>query len=596
MLPYTIHAELTADGERIILMAAGQSNEDVAYAAQLLQLCTPLFQDTKPPGALQVKVSWPAVVQLATTYGTAWRPGPRLTAWMAEEIRRRMSAPAAMRYTPPEGLTPRPYQVDGAQIIGALGSALITDEPGTGKTITTILGLMERHHHDPKLFEHGPVIVVCPASVVDPWVEAWLTWAPSVVAVAWRGSPERRLRLIGQADVYVVSYDTATRDAKPYTRKGSSPLVELKPTGLVIDECHLIKNPDARRSLAVRRIAKKTRSVVALSGTPITHHSGDLWPTLVAVQPNAYPARERFTARYCMSIPGDYDETIIGLNPASEPEFRTALLGQHRRVAKADVLPQLPRKEYSTRTVELPPEWRKAYDAIESQMLADLPGDSGELSSMTVLAQLGHLSRLASSAADVEITEAINEKTGLLQKHYHLKLKAPSWKVDVLLEVLAERPGSPVVAFTPSKQLAVLAGETATKAGYKVGYVVGGQSAKERTETVATFQRGELDLICATTGAGGVGITLTAAATVVFLQRPYSLVEALQAEDRCHRIGSEVHNYIEIIDIVAKGTIDTRVRAVLKNKAGQLAELLQDPRIVTELLGGSAARDLRKAS
>jgi SNF2 family DNA or RNA helicase len=103
--------------------------------------------------------------------------------------------------------------------------------------------------------------------------------------------------------------------------------------------------------------------------------------------------------------------------------------------------------------------------------------------------------------------------------------------------------------------------------------------------------------MCATTGAGGVGLTLTAAQTVVFLQRPWSLVESLQAEDRAHRIGSEIHDSIEVVDIVARDTVDTRVRAVLRERAGQLADLVQDPRIVTALLGGaSVTHTERKAS
>jgi len=115
---------------------------------------------------------------------------------------------------------------------------------------------------------------------------------------------------------------------------------------------------------------------------------------------------------------------------------------------------------------------------------------------------------------------------------------------------------------------------------------VGGQSASYRTGQVDAFQRGELDIICATTGAGGVGITLTAASTVIFAQRPWSFVEASQAEDRCHRIGSEIHDSIEIIDIVAVKTVDSEVRRTLEGKAGALAELLMDPRIRAECLGG----------
>jgi SNF2 family DNA or RNA helicase len=193
---------------------------------------------------------------------------------------------------------------------------------------------------------------------------------------------------------------------------------------------------------------------------------------------------------------------------------------------------------------------------------------------------------MASAAADVRVTYDLHPETGEERRHVHLDLKAPSWKVDALMEVLAERPGQPVVTFSPSRQLVVLAAQAARKAGLQVGLVVGGQRMTERTEVVNAFQRGKLDLLCATTGAGGVGLTLTAAGTVVFLQRPWSIVEALQAEDRCHRIGSEIHNSIEVIDIVAANTIDSRVRAVLREKAGQLADLLQDQRIITELLGG----------
>lgn len=500
---------------------------------------------------------------------------------------RRTAAGAGLTYQVPEGLTPRGYQVDGALMIAATGRALLFDDPGTGKTITTILGLVERDRTTTELV--FPVVCVVPASVVDPWVEAWATWAPNWRAVAWRGDPKKRRLLAGTADVYVTSYDTARMDAQ-----AGGPLIKLRPGAVVVDECHLIKSPHAMRSLASRRLAKQARAYVALSGTPITHHPGDLWPALEALEPRAWPSRERWVTRYCVTASGDYSERVLGLEPAREPEFRAALVGQHRRVAKADVLAQLPPKVYSVRRVELPPAYRKAYDQMEAEMIAALP-DGGELSVMSVLAQLTRLSQMASAATDVAVTME-PDASGELREHVKVTLKAPSWKVDALLEVLAERPGEPVVAFAPSRQLMMLAGAQAAAAGVAVGYVVGGQSMRERTETVEAFQKGKLGLLCATTGAGGVGLTLTAARTVVFLQRPWSLVEATQAEDRCHRIGSEIHDCIEVIDIVAADTLDTRVRAVLVDKAGQLAELLQDRRIVTQLLGGLTITNQRKAA
>jgi SNF2 family DNA or RNA helicase len=596
---YAVHGELTADGSSIVLVAAGVSDHWVAQAAKQAELLTPLVKATKPAGGLMMPLSWPAVVQLGHTYGKAWRPGPRLVAWTVAQIQARTAAPR-IAYTPPAGLTPYPWQLEGAAMIAAVGSVLITDEPRTGKTITTILGLLGRTEYA----DFGPALVVCPASVVDPWVAAWRAWAPGLRAVAWRGSPAARRALAGTADVYVVSYDTARADAAggTYTNLADkAPLRALRPASLVVDECHLIKSPHAARSHAVRRLAKGAGTVVALSGTPITHNPADLWPTLVALEPAAWPSRERWVARYCQSLASDYGESILGLSEHREPEFRASLFGATRRVARADVLGHLPPKVYSVRTVELPADWRKTYDGMESQMLAGLYNEDGEYVEMTAMervSQLTRLSQLACAAADVEITTELDEVTGETKQHQHVTLRLPSWKVDALLEVLAERPGDPTIAFAPSRQLVMLAGLAAEKAGHRVGYVVGGQTQRERTRNREAFQAGALDLLCATTGAGGVGLTLTAAGTVVFLQRPYSLVESSQSEDRAEGIGSETPNGTEIIDVVASNTIDTRVRSVLRGKAGQLAHLLQDPRIVAELLGGAGVRPIkqRKAS
>src|SRR5690606_7370639 len=160
-----------------------------------------------------------------------------------------------------------------------------------------------------------------------------------------------------------------------------------------------------------------------------------------------------------------------------------------------------------------------------------------------------------------------------------------------------ERPSgsAPVIVFASSKQLIDLAGAAVADSGRRVGYIVGGQTAKRRTETVKAFQAGELDVLLATTQAGGVGLTLTAADSIVFLQRPWSLVDSTQAEDRAHRPGSEQHESIQIVDILTNRTIDTQIRAALKEKAGQLAELVKDPRIVAELLGGDQVKKGRAA-
>jgi SNF2 family DNA or RNA helicase len=587
-----IYGELTA-GRRDLILMAGGSAEDLAQDAKLLGTLTPLFKPTNPAGALTTPLSWPAVVQLAHVFGPRWYPGPVLSQWVTEEVVRR-TTPGESRYFPPAGLTPRPYQWDGAAMIASVGKVLITDEPGTGKTITTIVGLADRWaRHSRREQPHPvlPIVCVVPASVVDNWVVEFRKWAPHWRTVAWRGP--RRQRFLGAADVYVVSYSTAARDAP---KGGRGPLQRLNPAAVVLDECHLIKNPTTERSKAARRLTHLAETVVGLSGTPITHNPGDLFPMLNAMEANAWSAKERYVGRYCTTAPGEYESEILGLSPWTEPEFRMCLQGQLRRVAKADVLAELPAKIYSQRIVEMPAKYRKAYDEFERKMLAEIPDEAEELTVMGVLAQLTHLQGMAAAhgtpwyeTVTVEDKNPMSYTFGqMIEKTItHLDLKAPSWKVDCLLDVLEERPDQSVLTFAPSKQLVMLAGAAATEAGRRVGYIVGGQTARQRTAVVDGFQAGELDTIMATTQAGGVGLTLTAASTVVFLQRPFSLVDSIQAEDRAHRIG-QVAEAVEIVDILTADTVDQRIRDVLWQRAGQLASLLQDPRIVEQLLGGRA--------
>jgi SNF2 family DNA or RNA helicase len=586
MLTVQIHGDLTAGHDnnagssQLVVVARGRTDE-ISYAADLLKCMTPHFTPLGDAnGSLTCPLSWPAVVQLAFMFGDNWYPSPALTAWVQAEAQVRM-LPPELSYSAPEGLTPYAHQIAGARMIKATGKVLLTDDPGTGKTVTALLGLQEWYG------KAWPILVVCPASVVDHWVQAVRTWTPYWKAVAYRGP--KRQNLLGSADVYVTSYDVASRDA-PTGRKG--PLSKLAPQAVVIDECHYIKTPGTKRSAAVRRIARDAPVVIPMSGTPITHNFGDLTPTLEAMDAGAWPSADRAKERFMITVPGDYDSKAVGLNPAAEPELRACLEGQMRRVNKADVL-DLPPKVYSTRTVELPPVWRAAYDQFEEDMYAELPDDGGELAVMHAFTVMGLLKQMACAPADVRIsyTQEIDKDPNsptfgeeITKRHVHLDLKAPSWKVDALLEVLEERPQQQVIVFAPSKQLITLAGEAAAKAGRRVGYIVGGQTPKQRTAVVDGFQAGQYDVVCATTGAGGVGITLTAAQTEVFLQRPLSLVEALQAEDRAHRIGQ--NNSVEIIDIIARDTIDTRIRDILRDHAGQLSELVRDPRIRAELFGG----------
>lgn len=580
--------ELTADGANIFLMGLGGPGEN-AHAADLATTLTPLVSPTD--GGLLLPLSWPACVQLVNTYGAGWHAGPRLSEWIGGQIAARMGPTDQLSFATPAGLVPRDYQVEGSCMIANGEGALIFDDPGVGKTVTCLLGLRELQIRGADVL---PILVVCPASVIPSWVRHVQDWVPDWSAVSWRGP--RRRRHAGLHDVYVTSYETLRMDA-PAPRGPKAPLMHLGLRSLVLDEVHRIKTSGAKQSVAARRVADKVANFVGMSGTPISHTPMDIWPTLRCLEPTAWTAQERFQNRYLLTAAGDYDTKILGFRPSSEPEFWQTLEGRHRRVAKADVLTQLPPKVYSVRTVELPDQWRKAYDQMEETMRAELP-DGDELTELWVITQRQRLIQMASAPWTAwTTTETVVQDGFEVEKvKQHVRLEGPSWKVTELLAIMEERPGQPVVAAAPSRQLMMLASEAAQAAGYRVGHIIGNQSATARQRDIDAFQRGDLDLICVTTQAGGVGLTLTASSTIAFLQRPYSLIDSLQMEDRLHRIGAEVHDSIEVIDIVAEDTIESRIREVLKMRGGQLSDFVRDPRIVRELLGGPRVPFTRGAS
>lgn len=579
-----LHAELAGDGKTVVLMSAGTAFQKDQIATRLCKLTTKW--SPTGTGAVTIPLTWANMVQLGhgfNTPGFAFVPHERLSAWIADECAHRYAdLPELPAFWPPWE-SPRDYQVEAARKIAHFGRFLLLDDPGTGKTLSTLLGIELRRRLGVTVF---PLVIMVPSwDVADAWDREIRKWMPP----EW-GTPDMyggtdRLRLLRHPGVRVLitTYATARKDAGTV----DGPLARFAPAAVVLDEGHLIKNADAKQSVAARNTCRRARTMVILSGTLVTRNVLDAFPPLAAMDPDTWRAKDRYKARFCLSGDGDYEQDIVGLNPLTEAEFRSCLLGQMLRRAKSDVLKELPPKIYTVRRPVIPAEWRRVYQDMEDQMLAELP-DGTELAEMHSLALLTRLSQLASSAAEVHWEDVWNEALGEMVPKQVVTLKAPSWKAESLLEIMSERPGEPVAVFMASKQLARITGDYLDKAGYRYGYLVGvGQGVTRRTRTadIDAFQAGELDAIVCTAGAGALGITLTRAATAVMLQRPWPFDQAVQPEDRLHRFG-QMAKAVEIIDIVAKGTVDERVRELLHTKAGRLSEFVRDPRIMRELLGG----------
>ena len=141
-----------------------------------------------------------------------------------------------------------------------------------------------------------------------------------------------------------------------------------------------------------------------------------------------------------------------------------------------------------------------------------------------------------------------------------------------------------IVVFAQSRQLINLLSARLDKLGIAHGLITGGQTEDERQVDMDRFQKGTLKLILCTIQAGGVGITLTKASTAVFLQRSWSRVDMEQAVNRVHRIGSEIHESITIIDYVTPDTAEIGVLQALETKGERFEEVVRDESLMRRLL------------
>ncbi len=603
----SVYGELDETGQRILVSCDGD-DIDLNQCAAVLRNLTPAFNPTGDQRVMSVPLSWTAATQLAhgfpglTPASLRWVPGPMLSEWLIAEIIRR-SCEGDFTGKPPV-LEPMKHQRAAAVAIGMNGRYLLADDMGTGKTLSYLMGLAELESRNRTPW---PALVVLPAGVVDTFCEEVPKFYPDWKAVAYRGAGRQRY-LKSNAQLLVMGYETMRNDVGTGDKPG--PLLKFRAGTVVYDETHYLCNYGSLQSRMARRLAKHVPNVVAGSGTPITRNVAGFWPVLNSMYPESYPDRGRYKGHYCLSRGqaryGDGDNEITGLDPVREPEFRVVMQGVFRRVAKEDVL-DLPPKTYSRRYVEVPPAWRAAYDQMEADMLAELPDSLTPLEAQVAIVKMMRLRQLACSACDVEVTREIEQnprspRFGEEVEHTMVTLKEPSWKGSALVDILDElhegegdfdglgrRHGHvtgsrPVITFAESAQLVRVAGAMAEKRGYAVGFIDGSVSHADRTDIRLAFQANKLDLLGVTTGAGGAGLNLTAADTVVFLAPPWGYVPRAQAEDRAYRMGQT--KPVQVIDIIAKNTVESRVLARLREKAGALADLVQDRRIVESFLGG----------
>ncbi len=432
---------------------------------------------------------------------------------------------------------------------------ILGDEMGLGKTYQALAELREYAAQDHRTDATYKVLIVAPKSVHSVWEDAIVAMGLDWPVLAVDGA--HKANVAKYRNGFLIVNSEALR---------LIPALALHHWDYVIaDEAHVFKNRQAKRTKALKKI--KADHKRALSGTPFINRPDELWSLLNWLDKKNYGSYWRFFEEYIdyeIGYPGNY-KIIKG--PKNVDKLRELLKPIMIRRLKADVLKELPDKYYTTIRVDLTPQQRKAYDEMRKDSLAWIeqqPTDAPVAAPM-VLARLTRLRQFASAYGVVEAAPDVELPTSV-------RMAEPSSKLDALMDILSDT-SEPIVVFSQFKQLIQLAAERTEKTlGKEYVAFTGDTPQRARANMIERFQRGDVPIFFATLQAGGVGITLHRASTVVFLDRAWSPAMNMQAEDRLHRIGQK--NAVQVINIAANDTVDQVVEEKLELKWDWIKRIL----------------------
>lgn len=359
------------------------------------------------------------------------------------------------------------------------------------------------------------------------------------------------------------------------------------------DELHRISSPDSQQTRAFKAATGDALWRIGLTGTPINKSPEDLWSLLNWLKPLDFPSKVKYMDRYLEMSYNPWGAAVVtGLKTSCEQEFFNIVDPVLRRMPKEAILPFLPPVLREQREVVMSAKQQKAYDQMTNQMIAELD-DGTILISDSPLVKMKRLLQFSASYAEVEYEKIINKETkqpvidpetGIEKVKAKVTLTEPSATLDAFMEDIDGFGEESVVVFAPSSQLINLLSVRMRKAGIKHGLITGETSSDERQFHMDNFQKGAIQFILCTTGAGGTGITLNHARIAAYLYRPYSMIESEQSEGRVHRIGSEIYENVLYIDYVTRGTVQEGVFTLLQDKTDQLETILRDKDLMRRLL------------
>ncbi|MGG1661526.1 SNF2 helicase associated domain-containing protein [Brevibacillus sp. NRS-1366] len=449
----------------------------------------------------------------------------------------------------------RDYQKYGFQWLKTLAhyrfGGILADDMGLGKTLQSIAFLVSVL---PEIRQkEQPALIVCPASLVYNWRNELQKFAPEIRTVIIDGNRDQRTQLlqdVSEVDVIITSYPLLRRDCEQYGEQTFHTLI--------LDEAQAFKNHTTQTAHAVKKVQALYR--FALTGTPVENRLEELWSIYDAVFPDLFPSRKKFN---------DLSREVVA------KRARPFLL----RRLKSDVLRELPEKIESFQASELLSDQKKLYAAylaqLQQETLKHLNDQGFQKHRIKILAGLTRLRQICCHPA-------------LFVENY----EGSSAKFEQLLEIIEEcrSAGKRVLIFSQFTEMLGMIGRELGYQGVPFFYLDGNTPSAERVELCNRFNDGERDLFLMSLKAGGTGLNLTGADTVILYDLWWNPAVEQQAADRAHRIGQK--RVVQVIRLVSQGTVEEKMYELQQKKKNLIEEVVQPGQEAMSVLNEQDIREI----
>ncbi len=429
----------------------------------------------------------------------------------------------------------RPYQWLGVcwlQHLKQLGfNGLLADDMGLGKTLQTLAHLSLEHKRG-ELAQ--PALIVAPTSLLPNWAKEIRRFCPHLRAHVVHGGQRHQSWPQGEVHIYITSYHLLVRDLDLWANKNLS--------WLVLDEAQMIKNPQTHVSRAVRELNAQHR--LCLSGTPVENHLGELWALLDFLEPGVLGNQRQFKSHYQKPIEQEGSGERL-------QQLLTRIAPLMLRRTKNQVARDLPPKTVVQQVIPLSEEQQAFYQRLKQDdwqsLMQQLEGVENPGQKQMLL--LAALIRLRQACCDPRL----------------LSEDVPSAKTDYCVEMLESlvAEGRAVLVFSQFTRMLDILAERLNALGIN-HLMLTGQS-RDRAELVEGFQDGRAPVFLISLKAGGVGLNLTRADTVIHFDPWWNSAAEEQASDRAHRIGQT--QPVFAYKLIAENTIEEKIAELQESKA-----------------------------